>query len=96
MRVPTESTADDRALSDPGKDRTELTSSNPFVVDVCPQNSTESVSGYPRYANNEARAHTMAEEAARELSSAGSPGEYLVMVLADQTAVATQVVVVKQ
>ena len=96
MRVPTESAADDRAISDPGKDRREFTSSNSFVVDVCPQNSSESASGYPRYANNEARAHVMAEEAAQELASSGNPGEYLVMVRADQTPVATQVVVVEQ
>ena len=70
-------------------------SSDSFVVDVCPHDSSESVSGYPRFANNEPRAHAMAEEAVQELASAGKPGEYLVMVRADQTPVATQVVVIE-
>ena len=71
-------------------------SSNSFVVDVCQHPGNESVSGYPKYANNEVRAHAMAEHAARELESAGKPGEYLVMVRADQTPVATQVVLVPE
>ena len=69
-------------------------SSDSFVVDVCRQPGSESVSGYPKHANDEPRAHAIAEEAAHELESSGNPGEYLVTVCVDKEPVATQMVLV--
>ncbi|HWY67795.1 MAG TPA: hypothetical protein VNX88_03970 [Terriglobales bacterium] len=65
-----------------------------FVVDVYHHPGIESVEGYPKRANNEVRAHAIAEQVARELQCSGNPGEYLVTVCIDQTLVATQVVLV--
>ena len=37
-----------------------------FQIQVLRSPTEENVPGYPKYANNEARAHMIAEEAARE------------------------------
>jgi len=68
---------------------------NSFRIQVCRNPSNESLSGYPKYASNEVRAHAIAEDAVRELQSARDPGEYLITVsLKDTTPLGTQVVVV--
>ena len=71
-------------------------SSKAYVVDVCLSAGTESVLGYPKHASSEARAHAFAEQAVRELQSAGKPGEYLVAVSVGQTPIATQIVLVPE
>ena len=61
-----------------------------------PSSWHESVLGYPKHASSETRAHAFAEQAARELQSAGNPGEYLVAVRVGQTPIATQIVLVPE
>jgi len=64
-------------------------------IDVCPCHDIQSLAGYPKYAKNEAHAHTLAEEAVAQLHQAAEPGEYFVVVSRNgQTPVSTQVVVV--
>ena len=71
------------------------TDESPFQIQVFRSPSEENLSGYPKYANNEVRAHAIAEEAVQELQSGGDPGEYLIAVLLkDTTPLGTQVVVV--
>ena len=66
-----------------------------FQIQVFRSPSEEILSGYPKYANNEVRAHAIAEEAVQELQSGGDPGEYLIAVsLKDTTSLGTQVVII--
>ena len=70
-------------------------SAEAYRIDVCACGSQENHAGYPKYAENQVRAHTMAEHAVCELQSSGAPGEYFVAVsLNDDTPLSTQVVMV--
>ena len=64
-------------------------------IDVCPCDQAQSLVGYPKYAKNEAHAHTLAEEAVAQLQQGTDPGEYYVVVSQNgQKPISTQIVVV--
>ena len=66
-----------------------------FHIDVRPAGADQSLSGYPKHAADEIRAHALAEQAARDLETANKPGEYLVTVsLEGKAPVSSQVVIV--
>ena len=69
-------------------------SGKPFRIDVCRFGSTESIYGYLQYATDEAHAHALAEQAARELELSNRPGEYFVAVSEGEAPVASQIIVV--
>ena len=75
----------------------ETTASTPeqLHIDVCACGDAQSLAGYPKYAKDEAHAHSLAEEAVARLLQGADPGEYFVVVSQNgPTPVSTQVVVV--